>query len=97
VPDTAVLGPRAAAVGPPWLSYRCCDCVRVVRLSVSGEPEIATAPQLDRALGCAQSDAAVVILGLRELEFMDSSGAHRIVAADGRPRQAAARRVVVRP
>jgi anti-sigma B factor antagonist len=37
-----------------------------------------------------------VILDLRELEFMDSSGAKLIVAASGRARQAGGRLVVVR-
>jgi anti-sigma B factor antagonist len=67
-----------------------------VRLSVSGELGVATVPPPDDALGCAQADAALVILDLRELEFMDSSGAHLIVAANGRARQAAGRLVVVR-
>jgi anti-sigma B factor antagonist len=68
----------------------------MVRASVSSELDIATAPQFDRALGCARADAAAVILDLRKLEFMHSSGAHLIVAADGRARQAAGRLVVVR-
>jgi anti-sigma B factor antagonist len=64
---------------------------------VSGELDIATAPQLDHALGCAQADdAALVILDLRELEFMDSSGAHLTVAASGSAHQAGDRLVVVR-
>jgi anti-sigma B factor antagonist len=65
-------------------------------MSVSGELDIATAPQLDHALGCAQADAALVILDLRELEFMHSSGAHLTVAANGSARQAGDRLVVVR-
>jgi anti-anti-sigma factor len=96
LPDTAVLAPRATAVGPPWFSCRRSDCASTVRLSVSGELDIATAPQLDHALGCAQADAALVILDLRELEFMDSSGANLIAAASGRARQASDRLVVVR-
>jgi anti-sigma B factor antagonist len=67
-----------------------------VRLSVSGELDIATAPQLDHALGRAQADAALVILDLRELQFMDSSGGHLIAAASGRAGQAGGRLVVVR-
>jgi anti-anti-sigma factor len=67
-----------------------------VRLSVSGELDVATAPSPDDALGCAQADAALVILDLRELEFIHSSGAHLIVAANGRAHQAAGRLVVVR-
>jgi anti-anti-sigma regulatory factor len=54
---------------------------------VSGELDIARAPQLD---------AALVILDPRELELMHSSGAHLIEAANGRARQAAVRLVVVR-
>jgi anti-anti-sigma factor len=67
-----------------------------VRLSVSGELDIATAPQLDHALAGAQADAALVILDLRELQFMDSSGANLIAAASGRARQARGRLLVVR-
>jgi len=63
---------------------------------VSGELDIATAPQLDQALGCVQADAALVILDLRELEFIDSCGAHLIVAASGRARDAGGRLGVVR-
>ena len=97
MPDTAVPVPAAAAVGPPWFSCRRSDCASTVRLSVSGELDIATAPQLDHALGCAQADdAALVILDLRELEFMDSSGAHLTVAASGSAHQAGDRLVVVR-
>jgi anti-sigma B factor antagonist len=67
-----------------------------VCLRVSGELDIATAPQLVHALGCAQVDAALVILDLRGLEFMDSCGVHLIVAASGRAREAGGRLVVVR-
>jgi anti-sigma B factor antagonist len=63
---------------------------------VSGELDIATAPQFEHALGRAQADAALVILDLRELEFIDSSGAHVIAGANGRARQAGGRLVVVR-
>lgn len=96
MPDTAVLAPGATAVGLPWFSCRRSDCASTVRLSVLGELDIATAPQLNHALAGAQADAALVILDLRELEFMDSSGANLIAAASGRARQAGGRLVVVR-
>jgi anti-sigma B factor antagonist len=96
LPDRAVLAPGATAVGPPWFSCRRSDCASSVRLSVSGELDIAAAPQLDHALGRAQADAALVILDLRQLEFMDSSGVHLIVAASGRARQGSGQLVVVR-
>jgi anti-anti-sigma factor len=85
--NTAVLAPGVTAVGPPRFSCRRSDCASTVRVSVSGELDIATAPQLDHAL---------VILDLRELQFMDSSGANLIAAASGRARQAGRRLVVVR-
>jgi anti-sigma B factor antagonist len=96
LPDTAVLTPGATAVVPPWFSCRRSDCMSTVCLSVSGELDIAAAPQLERALAGAQADAALVILDLRELQFMDSSGVHLILAASGRVRQAGGRLVVVR-
>ena len=83
-------------MGPSWFSCRRSDYASAVCLWVSGELDIATAPQLDQALGCVQADAALVILDLRELEFMDSSGANLIAAASGRARQAGGRLVVVR-
>jgi hypothetical protein len=94
LPYTAVPA-RATAVGPRWFSCRRSDCASTVPLSVSGELDIARAPQPDAALGFAQADSALVILDPRELELMHSSGAHPIKAANGRARQAAVRLVVV--
>jgi anti-anti-sigma factor len=67
-----------------------------VPLTVSGELGIARAPQPDDALGFVEADAALVMLDLRELQFMHSSGARLFEAANGRARQAAGRLVVVR-
>jgi anti-sigma B factor antagonist len=66
-----------------------------VRVVVTGELDILTVPRLDRALRRAQSDADSIILDLRELEFVDSSGAHLLLAADRRIRKASGRLVVV--
>jgi len=96
LPDTAVPAPEVTAVRSLGFSCRRSDCASALRLRVSGELDNATAPQLDHALGCAQADAALVILDLRELEFMDSSGVHLIVAASDRARQAGGRLAVVR-
>jgi hypothetical protein len=84
LPYTAVPA-RATAVGPRWFSCRRPDCASTVPLSVSGELDIARAPQPDAALGFAQADSALVILDPRELELMHSSGAHLIEAATGVP------------
>jgi anti-anti-sigma factor len=53
-------------------------------------------PRLDRALRRAESDAESIVLDLRELEFVDSSGAHLLLASDRRIREAGGRLVVVR-
>ncbi len=63
---------------------------------VVGELDIATTPQLERTLRDAQLDARLVVLDLRELEFMDSSGVHAIVNATIRARHVARRLLVLR-
>jgi anti-sigma B factor antagonist len=62
---------------------------------VAGELDIATVPQLQRTLREAQSQAQLVVLDLRELAVMDSSGVHAIVDASIRARQAGHRLVLV--
>jgi anti-sigma B factor antagonist len=46
---------------------------------VAGELDLATAPQLGQALREARLYARLVVLDLRELTFMDSSGVHVIL------------------
>jgi anti-anti-sigma factor len=67
------------------------------RLVVSGELDLASAEELDtnlRQLESSQPD--VLVLDLRELEFMDSTGLRTVIAADARARDRGARLVVVR-
>jgi anti-sigma B factor antagonist len=63
---------------------------------VVGELDIATTPQLERTLRDAQLEARLVVLDLRELAFMDSTGVHAIVNAGIRARQGARRLLVLR-
>jgi anti-sigma B factor antagonist len=63
---------------------------------VVGELDIATTPELERTLREAQLEARLVVLDLRELAFIDSSGVHAIVNAGIRARQAARRLLVLR-
>ena len=65
-------------------------------MRVVGELDIATTPQLERTLREAQLEARLVVLDLRELLFIDSSGVHAIVNAGIRARQAARRLLVLR-
>ena len=75
------------------------DCVSLVprsgvaRLSLSGELDVATAPRLEEAL--SNADGVVVILDLRRLTFMDSSGLHTILSAHARLSDANRRLVLV--
>jgi anti-anti-sigma factor len=63
---------------------------------VAGELDVATVPQLDRVLREPQVQARLVVLDLRELEFMDSCGAHALVGHALRARKAGRRLVLLR-
>jgi len=67
-----------------------------VRVTVTGDLDIAVVPQLDAALRRAEVGSTSVVLDLRGLEFMDLSAAHLLLAADRRLRRAGGRLVVVR-
>jgi anti-sigma B factor antagonist len=79
-----------------WFSCRRFDTVGTVRVAVAGELDMATVPELDLTLRHAQADARVVVLDLRELDFIDSSGAHLLLAAGRRAREAGGRLLVAR-
>jgi anti-anti-sigma factor len=67
------------------------------RLVVSGELDLATAEELESKL--KQLEAAgppLLVVDLRELEFMDSTGLRTVIAADARARDRSARLVIVR-
>jgi anti-sigma B factor antagonist len=63
---------------------------------VAGELDIATTPQLERTLHESQAQARLVVLDLRELAFIDSSGVHAVVNASIRARQAGRLLIVLR-
>lgn len=60
----------------------------VKRVLLSGELDIATAPQLNDVLAAAARGSAAVILDLTELKFMDSTGLHAILSAHMRLEEA---------
>lgn len=61
---------------------------------LAGELDIASAPSLNEALA-AIADRGVV-LDLRQLDFIDSTGLHSLVKADRRAREAGKPFVIVR-
>jgi anti-sigma B factor antagonist len=57
-------------------------------LRLTGELDLATVPLLQRALEAVELEpAAMVVLDLRELQFMDSTGLRTILDAHSRSRQ----------
>jgi anti-sigma B factor antagonist len=63
---------------------------------VAGELDLATVARLVRVLSEQQLQPRLVVLDLRELEFIDSSGVHAIVEASVRARQAGRWLVILR-
>ena len=64
-------------------------------VNVAGAIDIATAPQLERALREPRLQSHLVVLDLRDVVFMDSSGVHTIVDASIRAREAGHRLVLL--
>ncbi len=70
---------------------------RAVVLVLGGELDLASSPRLEQALEqAATSDCDVVVLDLRELEFMDSTGLSVLVRAGQRAETAGLRFGLVR-
>lgn len=91
--------PRAnASVGRalPFLCDLTSAGPSAASVKVAGELDLATTPELKRALREAERLAPVVVLDLRDLAFMDSSGLHAILDASKRARQAGRRLAVLR-
>ena len=56
-------------------------------INVAGELDIATTPRLEQALREPELQVRLVVLDLRDVAFMDSSGVHAIVDASLRARE----------
>lgn len=68
-----------------------------VRLSLRGELDISSAPQVEQALSRIEAARpGLIYLDLRELAFMDSTGLRTVVSADVRAREQGRRLAVVR-
>jgi anti-sigma B factor antagonist len=64
---------------------------------IRGELDLATAPDLETALTELQEAGQDVVVDLRELAFMDSTGLRAIVAAHARAEDGELSFVIVRP
>lgn len=68
-----------------------------VRLALTGELDIAGVARVEQELErIEQESPATIVLDLRALTFMDSTGLRVIVAADSRAREQERRLVIVR-
>ena len=69
----------------PSFDLRVVRNGRSTRIAPCGELDIATTPELEQALADATADAATeIVLDLRELTFMDSSGLRALAEANTR-------------
>jgi anti-sigma B factor antagonist len=80
---------------PAFVCSSTTDGSDAAWVQVAGELDLATRPQLVRTLRRCQLQARVVVLDLRKLEFMDSSGAHAIINATMRARRLGGRLVLL--
>jgi anti-anti-sigma factor len=68
-----------------------------IRLALRGELDISSAPVLEEALGrLEEAPPPLLLIDLRGLEFMDSTGLRTVVSADQRAREQGRRLCVVR-
>jgi anti-anti-sigma factor len=72
------------------------DAANAAVLNVVGELDLAAVPELDYELRRAEARATVVVVDLRELEFIDTSGACLLLEAHRRIRSAGGQMLVVR-
>jgi anti-sigma B factor antagonist len=81
----------------PLLEVETSEENGAVRISLSGELDISTAPRVEEELERVEpTSPAVVVLDLRGLAFMDSTGLRLVVSADARAREQGRRLAVVR-
>ena len=67
------------------------------RVILVGELDIASAPQFEEGLEKVESDTpGVLVLDLRKVAFIDSTGLRAVIAADERARTAGRRFVIIR-
>jgi len=93
VPTPESIAGRAAALRP-FVCSSTGGGLNAAWVHVAGALDIATSPQLDRAL--RESCAKLVILDLRDLAFMDCAGVHTILEASDSARRDGRRLILLR-
>ena len=85
------------ATPPEDFAIRLEDRDDRVFLTLRGELDLATAPELEQLVNQRIDDGREVVVDLRPLEFMDSSGIRVLVAAHTRAGRAGTKLYIVRP
>jgi anti-sigma B factor antagonist len=76
--------------------FACTSAARDGYVHVAGEVDLASTPQLERALEAALSQSLAVVLDLQDVTFLDSGGTRAIVTASVRARTRGRRLVLLR-
>lgn len=95
-PSPDSIAGRANALAPSFDCSWTDGGLNAAWVHVEGELDIDTTPQLERTLRDPGSQAQLVVLDMRELEFMDTSGVHAIVNESARARTLGRRLVLLR-
>jgi anti-sigma B factor antagonist len=66
-----------------------------VRVILSGDLDLSTAKQAEQAIEEAERGSPLIVIDLRRLSFMDSTGLRVIVSADKRAKRSGRRAVIV--
>jgi len=66
-----------------------------VRVILSGDLDLSTAKQAEQAIEEAERGVSLIVIDLRRLSFMDSTGLRVIVSADKRAKRSGRRAVIV--
>src|ERR687890_2236093 len=85
------------ATPPEEFSIAASDRDGRAHLTLRGELDLATAPELEQLVNERLDGGQEVVVDLRALEFMDSSGIRVLVAAHARAGRVGARLFIVRP
>jgi anti-sigma B factor antagonist len=93
---TGPLAGRTDVLAAPFECWWTEGGLNAAWVHLTGELDVDTTPLLEYTLSDPLSQARLVVLDMRELAFMDSSGVHAIVNASARARQGGRRLVVLR-
>jgi anti-anti-sigma factor len=79
------------------LSTKVREAEGAILITLSGELDLSVVDQLEQVLAAAEAkQPSVMVIDLRDLQFMDSSGIRLVVGADLRAREAGRRLILIR-